>query len=332
MNSSPARPLRRPVRAAAALAAAALLAALTTACDDTTPAPAASRHPAPVATATGAPSAAASTGTGAARTVQIGRSVWWGGLKFDVKSATYTPGQGGDYQVQVDTTVTNTFRTTAVHYWPDLAIDLGGTPTPGDPGTAVPPVPGASNPLPITFKGYADKNHPFTFDGASLVLGAPGTAQGVVPLGKGGRTAVSLKPVDLKAAGSSLTSGRLTLDLKYAQLRADFGDGNGVTTLKPGQRAVLVVFDLKGAVGPAGMAVDGTVLRLKLPDGQEVGPTVAPIEAIYPDRPLRQDQAAWFVFDGATDGDYTFSVTDAPNPAAPVKLTATGLADSGPLS
>ncbi|KDN86248.1 hypothetical protein [Kitasatospora cheerisanensis] len=264
--------------------------------------------------------------------MQIGRSAWWGGLRFDVKSATFTPGQGGEYTLALDTTVTNTFTATAIHNWPELAVDLAGTPTAGDPGNAVPPVPGASNPLPITFRGYADQGHPFTFDGASLVLGGAGTAQGVVPLGQGGRAAVSLKPVDLKLSGTSLTSGRLTLDLKSAQLRADFGDGNGITTLRPGQRAVLVVFDLKGAVGPAGMAVDGTALRLKLPNGQEVGPTAAPIEAIYPDRPLRQDQAAWFVFGGATDGDYTFSVTDAPNPAGAVELTASGLAGSGPLS
>ncbi|RKE18576.1 hypothetical protein [Streptomyces sp. TLI_171] len=331
MNRSSVRPARRTVRTAAALAAAALIAAGATACNDDDPAPAATAsHPAGAPAA--AASAAASSGTQGARTVQVGRTAWWGGLKFEVKSATYTPGANGDYQVVLDTAVTNTFRTTAVNYWPDLAIDLGGTPVTGDQGTAVPPVPGATNPLPITFRGVTDKSHPFAFDGASFVLGAPGTAQAVVPLGKGGRAAVSLKPVDLKLSGTSITSGRLTLDLKSAQVRADFGDGNGVTTLKPGQRAVLVLFDMKGAVGPAGMAVDGSVLRLKLPNGQEVGPTVAPIEAIYPDRPLRQDQAAWFVFSGATDGDYTFSVTDAPNAAAPVKLTGTGLADSGPLS
>ncbi len=38
------------------------------------------------------------------------------------------------------------------------------------------------------------------------------------------------------------------------------------------------------------------------------------------------------MFGGATDGDYTFSVTDAPNPAGAVELTAGGLAGSGPLS
>ncbi|MFD8596229.1 hypothetical protein ACFV1L_14645 [Kitasatospora sp. NPDC059646] len=329
MKSRPARPARRPVRTAAALAAAVLLAAGATACRSSAPAPA---GPAARPAAPGSTAAPASTGAQAAKTVQIGRSAWWGGLRFDVKSATWTPGQGGEYTVVLDTAVTNTFTATAIRSWPELALDLAGTPVDGDPGSAVPPVPGATDPLPITFRGHPDRGRPFAFDGASLVLGGAGTAQGVVPLGQGGRAAVSLKPVDLRPSGTSLTSGRLTLNLKSAQLRADFGDGNGITTLKPGQRAVLVVFDMKGAVGPAGMAVDGTALRLKLPGGQEVGPTAAPIEAIYPDRPLRQDQAAWFVFSGATDGDYTFSVTDAPSPAAAVELTASGLAGSGPLS
>ncbi|MEV4557556.1 hypothetical protein AB0K51_11235 [Kitasatospora sp. NPDC049285] len=330
MNSSTPRPARRSVKAAAAVAAAVLVAALATACDPSdTPAPAASTAAAKGTAPTASAPAVAPT---APTSVQVGKTVWWGGLKFEVKDASYAAGPNGDYTVTLNTNVTNTFKTTAIHYWPSLALDLSGSPVTGDLGTAAPPVPGATNPLPVTFKGNVDPKHPFSFDGASFVLGDPGVAQAVAPLGKGGRTAVTLKPVDLKLAGNSITSGRLTLDLKYAQLRADFGDGNGVTTLKPGQRAVLVVFDMKGNVGPAGMAVDGSFLRLKLPNGQEVGPTVAPIEAIYPDRPTRQDMAAWFVFNGATDGDYTLSVTDAPGAAAPVKLTAAAVADSGPLA
>ncbi|GAA2833684.1 hypothetical protein GCM10010441_67870 [Kitasatospora paracochleata] len=325
-------------RPAAALAAAILTAALATACDpsgDKAPA-----NGAPPATTTVSPAgqggSGGGTGTGAtaAKTVQIGRTVYKGGLKFEVKSATYTPGDAtsGSYKLVIDTAVTNTFKTGAIRDWPDIAIDIAGTPITGDPGTAVPPTPGATNPLPLTFSAYTSAGHPFSFDGASLVLGDAAEAQAVVPLGKGGREAVDLKPVDLTLPTPALTSGRLTLTLKYAQLRADYGDGGGVTALKRGQRSLLVVFDMKGNVGPAGMAVDGSMLRLRLPGGQEVGPTRAPIEAIYPDHPLFQNEAAWFVFDGATDGDYTLSVTDAPDAApATAAFHATDLKSSGPL-
>ncbi|TWE16513.1 hypothetical protein [Kitasatospora atroaurantiaca] len=315
--------------AGAALAAAVLTAALATGCGpDTTTGGDGQKA------TNAAPSSVSSSALGTSRptTVQIGRTAYWGGLKIDVKSATYKPATEGGYgyKVVLDTTVTNTFRTTAVRNWPDFAIDIAGTPLGGDYGSAVPPTPGASNPLTLTFNGSADADHAFTFDGASLVLGDASEAQAVVPLGKGGREAISLKPIDLKLpANTVLTSGRLSLSLKTAQLRADVGNNNG---LKRGQRALLVVFDMTGHVGPAGMAVDGGILRLKLPNGQVVGPIAAPIEAIYPDRPTRQDQAAWFVFEGATDGDYTLSVTDTDTPPASVPLPATGLKDSGPVS
>ncbi|WP_371496374.1 hypothetical protein OG871_10940 [Kitasatospora sp. NBC_00374] len=313
-----------------ALAAALITAGLATACgpdDGAGPAAApAVTTPGAAATTTGTP-AAAKTGT-----VTIGRTAYWGGLRFDIKSATRTPDPDGErFKITLDTTVTNTFRTAAVRDWPDIAIDLSGTPLTGDHGTAVPPTPGATNPLQITFTGTG----PFGFDGASLVLGDSGQAQAVVPLGSGGRPAVTLAPIDLKLpAKPALTSGRLTLTLKSAQLRADVGGGNGSGALTLGQRGLLLVFDLSGQVGPAGMAVDGGSLRLKLPNGQEVGPTVAPIEAIYPDRPTRQDQVAWFVFPGATDGDYTLTVTDPDqNTAAPATaaLPATAVRASGPV-
>ncbi|MFJ1702388.1 hypothetical protein [Kitasatospora sp. NPDC088346] len=327
----------RPRRSTAlALAAALLAAGLATACgpeDHADPAPA----PAATTPAAGTAAPGAATGTPAAAkagTVTIGRTAYWGGLRFDVKTATYTPDPDPDgerFEVTLATTVTNTFRTTAVRDWPDIAIDIGGTPLTGDHGSAVPPTPGATNPLQITFTGTG----PFGFDGASLVLGDSGQAQSVVPLGTGGRPAVTLAPVDLKLpAKPALTSGRLTLTLKSAQLRADVGGGNGSGALTLGQRGLLLVFDLNGQVGPAGMALDGGSLRLRLPNGQEVGPTVAPIEAIYPDRPTRQDQVAWFVFPGATDGDYTLTVTDPDRgTAAPATavLPATGVKASGPV-
>lgn len=323
----------RPVRTiGAAIAAAALTAALATGCEPDSPATGTAQNTtnaAPPATP-GAPTSAPGK---AATTVQIGKTLYWGGLKFEVKSATYKAAAAdgsSSSKVVVDTTVTNTFKTEAVRNWPDSALDIAGTPVMGDYGTAAPPTPGASNPVPLTFTTNADPGHPFSFDGASLVLGDASETQAVAPLGTGGREAISLKPIDLKLPGDpALTSGRLSLNLKYAQLRADTGS----TALKRGQRALLVVFDMTGHVGPAGMAVSGENLRLKLPNGQVVGPTAAPIEALYPDRPTRQDQAAWFSFDGATDGDYTFSVTDTDNntPPATVTLPATGLKDSGPL-
>jgi len=315
--------------AGAALAAAVLTATLATGCEPDTSTGGDGQK-----ATNAAPSSASSSAPAGSQptTVQIGRTAYWGGLKVEVKSATYKPAAEGSYgyKVVLDTTVTNTFRTTAVRNWPDFAIDIAGTPLGGDYGSAVPPTPGASNPLTLTFSGSADSGRGFAFDGASLVLGDPSETQAVVPLGKGGREAITLKPIDLKLpANTALTSGRLSLSLKYAQLRADVGSN---TSLKRGQRALLVVFDMTGHVGPAGMAVDGGMLRLKLPNGQVVGPTAAPIEAIYPDRPTRQDQAAWFVFEGATDGDYTLSVTDTDAPPASAALPATGTQDSGPVS
>ncbi|WP_033820213.1 hypothetical protein [Kitasatospora sp. MBT63] len=315
-----------------ALAAALLAAGLATACDPTGSSDAAPAAPTATTAAPGAATTASPAGKAAAGTVTIDRTAYWGGLRFDIKTAAYTPDpDGSGYKVVLTTTVTNTFRTSPVHYWPDIALDLNGTPVRGDVGTAAPPTPGATNPLPITFTGTGT----FGYDGASLVLGESGQAQAAVPLGKGGRPAVTLAPVELKLpTAATITSGRLGLTLKSAELRADVGGGSGDGALTLGQRALKVVFDLNGKVGPAGMAVDGATLRLKLPNGQEVGPTVAPIEAIYPDRPTRQDQVAWFVFQGATDGDYTLSVTDPDNTAAPATATfpATGVKDSGPVN
>ncbi|GAA4995385.1 hypothetical protein [Kitasatospora paranensis] len=319
--SSSTRP--RTARRAALAAAALLTAGLATACTpDGTPSPAA--PPAKTATAAAGHTAA---GTAAAGSTTIGRTLYWGGLRFDVKTAAATPATdttGG--RLVLTTTVTNTFRTTPVNDWPTIGIDVNGTPLTGDHGTAVPPTPGASNTLPITFTTPAG----FTLDGASLVLGDPGQAQAVLPLGTGGRAAVDLKPLDLALpANHTVTGGRLALALKSAQLRADTGN----TALKLGERALYLTYDMTGTVGPAGMAVSGDSLRLRLPGGQEIGPSSAPIEAIYPDRPTRQNQAAWFVFSGATDGDYTLTVTDPDHNGTPATAVfhVTGVTTAGPV-
>ncbi|MFI8294218.1 hypothetical protein ACIGBL_34470 [Streptomyces sp. NPDC085614] len=268
------------------------------------------------------------------QTVEVDRSAYWGGLRFDVGSVAYTPGPHGGYKIVVNTTVTNTLKTAAIRSWPSLSLDLDGSPLTGDVGTAVPPAPGDANPLSIVFKGTARSGPAFVFDDAALVLGKAGLAQAVVPLGRGGPQAVTLKPLEVPTppSGSVLTSGRLTLNLKSVQLRADYGNGGGTTVLRRGQRALLVVFDMEGHVGPPGMVVDGSLFRLRLPNGQEIGPTEAPIEALYPNRPTRQNQAAWFILEGATDGSYAFTVTDPGKVSAISSLSLTGIKDSGPVS
>ncbi|PBC71891.1 hypothetical protein BX265_6505 [Streptomyces sp. TLI_235] len=322
--SSSTRP-RTPRATALAAATVLLTVGLATACTpDGTNSPAA---PPAKATATATATGHTAAGTAAAGTTTVGHTVYWGGLRFDVKTAAATPATdttGG--RLVLTTTVTNTFRTTPVNDWPTLSIDVNGTPIAGDHGTAAPPTPGASNTLPITFTTPTG----FTLDGASLVLGDPGQNQAILPLGTGGRTAADLKPLDLALpAGHTVTGGRLALTLKSAQLRADTAN----TPLKLGERALYITYDMTGTVGPAGMAVSGDSLRLRLPGGQEVGPSSAPIEAIYPDRPTRQNQAAWFVFSGATDGDYTLTVTDPDHNGTPATAVfhVTGVTAAGPV-
>ncbi|WP_030262534.1 hypothetical protein [Streptomyces sp. NRRL B-24484] len=331
--SSSARPRTASPRIARAnaLATATLLlaAGLATACTPdggNSPAAPPAKATATVTGATGT-TAAGHTAAPAAGTTTIGRTLYAGGLRFDVKTAATTPATdttGG--KLVLTTTVTNTFRTTPVNDWPTISVDVNGTPLSGDHGTAVPPTPGASNTLPITFTTPAG----FTLDGASLVLGDPGQNQAVLPLGTGGRAAADLKPLDLALpAAHTVTGGRLALSLKSAQLRADTAN----SPLKLGERALYLTYDMTGTVGPAGMAVSGDSLRLRLPGGQEVGPSSAPIEAIYPDRPTRQNQAAWFVFSGATDGDYTLTVTDPDHNGTPATAVfhVTGVTAAGPV-
>ncbi|WP_412540673.1 hypothetical protein R8Z50_33555 [Longispora sp. K20-0274] len=256
------------------------------------------------------------------QTKEIGKTIWAAGLKWELKSAKYTPKEDNGYDLKIDAVATNEFKATRVDSWPDVTITINGADANLTTGSTAPPAPGESTPVPLAHTGYSTAEKPFTFEGAKIVFGAAGQQQAVVPLTSG--SLVANKPVDVQMS-SPLTAGRMTMAPKSVQVRSDTSIGlNSVRDLKKGARSVTFVFDLTGTPSAYGFNVDGACFRLVMPNGQTLGPETAPILAIYPDKPLYQNQIVTFVVEDGADGDYTLKLVDdggEGKPSAGAKLT-----------
>jgi hypothetical protein len=249
--------------------------------------------------------ATAGGGTGAAQRVDIHKTVWYGGKKFTLNTATYD--RTASKPLQVDVSVENlaakpddSTSGTRVFFAVDGHITAGQL-------DGISTLPATS-----TVKGTLDfrPQQPIAnLRSGSISIGDSDTAQAVVPLGDGAPV-TTLEP---KRVGgpATYTVGVLTFTVHYCELRGDFPARH----IQAPSGSMLVVCDIdvkdnKNSIYDHG--VWPTNFRLKLPDGTVVGPATQ----MWDDVDLNYNQQAndkpvGFTIRWPAPGAYGFQVLDA---------------------
>ncbi|BAJ27858.1 hypothetical protein KSE_20350 [Kitasatospora setae KM-6054] len=269
--------------------------------------------------------------TPAVRAVALDRTAWWGGSSYRLTRVTTTVGTDGRTEAQLVLDVGVESPVPVAAALPKVALEADGVAVSGPLEVNPPPFGRAS--LTATVQDVGTPGQPLDPDRLALVLTAPGAARAVIPIGEhSGQNAVDLRPTPLRPSADHLATGRFRLALADARLRDDCTGSPtaapvvllGTTPFsprplrapKPGQHTVELLFD-----APADTTADHLLLRLTLPDGRRLAPTVPISTAAYPDRPDAVSLAAWFDFYGDTAGTYTLEAADAQQPDDPAVLT-----------
>ncbi|MFB7943986.1 hypothetical protein ACFC6L_03610 [Kitasatospora phosalacinea] len=265
------------------------------------------------------------------RTVAVDRTAWWGGSSYRLTEATATAQPGGRSRVELVLEVGIESPVPVAAALPRAALEADGVAVSGPLEVQPPPFGRAS--LSVTVQDVGTPGRELDPDRLALVLTAPGAARAVLPIGAHpGQEAVDLRPTPLRASADSLRAGRYRLVLASARLREDCTGSpvpapavpmgttpfvpRALRALKPGQHTVEVLFE-----APEGTSGDRLALRLTLPDGRRLAPSVPLGTTSYPDRTGRVSLAAWFDFYGDTAGTYTLEAVDQDAPDAPAVLT-----------
>lgn len=245
---------------------------------------------------------AASSVRGRDAEVEMGRSLWYAGFKITLQRAVlHTVGDvrrldvaaslenQGDQDVVLERTifVESHSRSHELAYSSDL-----------------PTVPGRS-----TGKGTLsfEVGNDFSLGDAVVTFGASDRNQAVVPLGSAG-TVASLEPVPVVFAATRLSAGRLTLDVRRAEARADDPLAGGYRQAPRGHRFLVVDFASIATTVPYGQNVFNGTIVVTLPDGTTVAADSLN-ELPYPDKPAVDFRASYLV-DDPPQGAYKLVLRD----------------------
>jgi hypothetical protein len=139
----------------------------------------------------------------------------------------------------------------------------------------------------------------------TFLVGRGDEARAVVPVGPGDLTAFEPKVV-LK--DKKIVHRDLVITFAVCELRGGFDDWHGQA--KKGYLALTCSVDLQyTGGGSAGHYVGEGNFRLGLPDGTEIGPTVAPNEAMYSANVV-PDRYLGFMIKWPAPGTYVLRVVD----------------------
>ncbi|MFF4338718.1 hypothetical protein ACFY00_02120 [Kitasatospora sp. NPDC001540] len=265
------------------------------------------------------------------RTVLLDRTAWWGGSSYRLTGVTTTAQPGGRSRVELVLEVGVESPVPVAAALPRAALESDGVAVSGPLEVQPPPYGRAS--LSVTVQDVGAPGQELDPDRLALVLTAPGAARAVLPVGAHpGQEAADLRPTPLRASADSLQAGPHRLVLASARLREDCTGSpvpapavpigstpvvpRPLRALKPGQHTVELLFE-----APAGTGGDRLALRLTLPDGRRLDPSLPLGTTAYPDRTGRVSLAAWFDFYGDTTGTYTLEALDRDAADAPAALT-----------
>lgn len=248
-----------------------------------------------------------SSGGDSAGERQINKSVYFGGFKVEVQTASLTKDQNsGGPVAHLDVIFANQGDDTASFESSDADLSSKGNHYQASFSTQdTPQVPGQS-------AGHGalnfDVDGNFSFDDAVLTFGKSDKVQATLPLGSSGEL-VAHEPQQLKLTGSA-TADQLRVTLNSGELRSDIPRRHdesraGRTMLKVVVSVTVVHVNLGGyPLGPTNFA-------LTLPDGTRVATVdndnmIRVVEA----NATAQGVVMWFDLPAPAKGRYLFMVTD----------------------
>jgi hypothetical protein len=234
-------------------------------------------------------------------TAQIDKTFWYAGFKVTLGKAMYGPGK----QVTIVATFDNESTQSEI-FEAELVVQTPANNFIADSGMQddVPKVPGKSSGMGTLV--IPVNRQPFSFAGATLIVGDASGAQAKVPL-DGNGTLVDLAPKPVAVTGS-VTAMTLTLTLKGGDLRYDVLSSH--EQLKVGKLSLTLIFNISFTSDIQDeYPFSGNNLTLKLPDGTTTGSQDGPVELLKT-RTTLQDQSVRFTVSNPPTGKYGLVLTD----------------------
>jgi hypothetical protein len=203
----------------------------------------------------------------------VNKTIWYAGLKITFGTVSYDADK--DPQLSVETVMEN-LGDKDVRPDIDIVFSAGGQTFNGRPrefSTTV--ASGQKSNVHLDFQVLQPING--SIMQGTFTIGRGDEAQAVVPVGSGNLVAYEPKVI---LTDKKVVAGTLTVVYTKCELRGGFTEWHGQA--KRGNAALTCLVDIQCPGGCAsGKYVGEETFRLGLPDGTEVGPTVAPNEALY---------------------------------------------------
>lgn len=210
--------------------------------------------------------------SGRQQNLDVNKTAWYGGLKIAFGKVTYDADK--DPQLSVETVMEN-LGPRDVRPDIDIVFSTGGQTYEGQARESTTVAAGQKSNVHLDFAVRQQLGGPLAQ--GVFTIGRGDEAQAVVPVGPTGLVAYEPKVI-LK--NKKIAARDLVVTYTTCELRGGFTDWHGQA--KTGNRALTCSVDVQYTGGSGGGKYVGEeTFRLGLPDGTEVGPTVAPNEALY---------------------------------------------------
>ncbi|GAA0718861.1 Hsp70 family protein [Dactylosporangium roseum] len=207
----------------------------------------------------------------AQQTVDVGKTVWYGQYKVSFGKLTYDF-EAEDHKLFTEVRVENLGEKDQTPYI-SMIFNVGGQQFTGSFRENTTVAAGQKSDYHVDFPIYDQLKG--SIASGEFIIGDGDEAQAKIPLAGG--EVVAYEPVNV-LKDKKVSVHDLTVTFTTCDLRGGFFDYNGQA--KKGYRALTCKVDIQYA-GNSSHYVGGDNFRLGQPDGTEVGPTVAPNEALY---------------------------------------------------
>jgi hypothetical protein len=230
----------------------------------------------------------------------INKTVWFAGFKLTVRTATLkTDPDAGAGTVDLAVTFNNQ-GSDPVRFDGQVNLGWGGSNDKFDI-TTLPTVPaGASSDTTLTFS----VDDLFTFNAATLTIGATDHHQAVIPLGLRGEL-IDLAPIRVGLSGSVI-AGNFKATITGAELRADVARSH--LELDRGKEALFLSADIAWG-GASSYTLGRNNFALALPNGSQVIADEGPSDILNPGA-TRTNETVRFTVPQPASGPYQLIVRD----------------------
>jgi hypothetical protein len=256
------------------------------------------------------PGSSSPSGPANARSVTVGKTVWYDGLKVTVTTASYDPDKNVvTAGLQLENQSATDFSTGNM----DVHLKTGDRTYTGGTGTSnsVLGRSSASSVLTFVVNGFTGD-----LTTAQIIFGRGDQVQAVVPLGEG--TLVANEPKTV-ISGHKLTASQVTVTFTTCELRGDYlGALREAGQADHGQYVLGCTFNAVYTGTFAGGHYFGAEkLRLILPDGTTVSPAHPAVQLLNPSVPVTGVYAG-FTFPWPAPGSYVLQLVDRNDASDPV--------------